>query len=197
MNLNIDPNSILRLGESSLNQNSVINVCGANNLIEIGDNVKGTLIINVVGDNSRIIIGCGVLVIGALEVVIQRGNSQVIVGENSTFMGLVRLYNHEPSYIVAGADCMFASDIIVMTSDIHPIYDPNNVRINHPLPITIGDHVWIGETVRILKGVTIGSGSIIGMSSMVTRGVYPEQCVIAGNPAKVVREGVHWARDLP
>lgn len=53
-------------------------------------------------------------------------------------------------------------------------------------PVIIKDNVWIGEKVTILKGVTIGEGSIIGCNSVVTKDV-PPYSIAAGNPAKVVK----------
>lgn len=53
--------------------------------------------------------------------------------------------------------------------------------------VVIKDNVWIGERVTILKGVTIGEGSIIGCDSVVTHSI-PSFCVAAGNPAKVVKQ---------
>jgi len=53
-------------------------------------------------------------------------------------------------------------------------------------PIQIGDNVWIGFDVCILPGVTIGEGSIVGARSVVTEDV-PPYCVVAGNPARLVR----------
>lgn len=54
-------------------------------------------------------------------------------------------------------------------------------------PVTIGDKVWIGFNVIVLKGVTIGEGAVIGAGSVVTRAV-PAWTVAAGNPARVIRE---------
>ncbi len=53
-------------------------------------------------------------------------------------------------------------------------------------PVYIGNNVWIGKDVRILKGVTIGDNSIIGMASVVTKNI-PSNSVACGNPAKVVK----------
>ena len=53
-------------------------------------------------------------------------------------------------------------------------------------PIIIEDNVWIGEFVRIMKGVTIGEGSIVGANSVVTKDVQP-YTVVAGNPARIVK----------
>lgn len=53
-------------------------------------------------------------------------------------------------------------------------------------PVTIDDDVWIGSRVTILPGVHIGKGSIIGTGSVVTKDV-PDYTIVAGNPAKVVK----------
>ena len=54
-------------------------------------------------------------------------------------------------------------------------------------PIIIGDDVWIGANVTILKGVEIGTGSIIAAGAVVVKDV-PKFSVVAGNPAKVIKE---------
>lgn len=53
--------------------------------------------------------------------------------------------------------------------------------------VTIGNKAWIGFNSTILKGVTVGEGAIVAASSVVTRDV-PPFTIVAGNPAKVVRE---------
>ena len=53
--------------------------------------------------------------------------------------------------------------------------------------MVIGDDVWIGQRVIVLKGVTIGSGSIIGAGAVVVSDV-PPRCVFAGVPAHLIRE---------
>lgn len=54
-------------------------------------------------------------------------------------------------------------------------------------PVTIMDKVWIGFNVILLKGVTIGEGAVIGAGSVVTKDV-PPWTIVAGNPARVIRE---------
>lgn len=58
-------------------------------------------------------------------------------------------------------------------------------------PVKIGNHVWIGENCMVLKGVTIGEGAVIAASSVVTKDV-PPRCLVAGAPAKVIRENIEW-----
>lgn len=65
---------------------------------------------------------------------------------------------------------------------IHPSFRP----LVSKGPVVIGNCVWIGDKVTILPGVTIGDGSIIGANSVVTKDV-PSNCVVAGNPAKVIK----------
>ena len=98
-------------------------------------------------------------------------------------------------------DCVFL--------DVAPITFGNNVLIgpqcgfyavNHPLdaalrstsvergyPITVGDDVWFGGGVKVMPGVTIGSNVVIGGGSVVVRDI-PDDCLAAGNPARVIRK---------
>jgi acetyltransferase-like isoleucine patch superfamily enzyme len=54
-------------------------------------------------------------------------------------------------------------------------------------PVKIGDRVWIGFNAIILKGVTIGEGAIVGAGAVVTKDV-PAWTIVAGNPARIIRE---------
>lgn len=56
-------------------------------------------------------------------------------------------------------------------------------------PIIIGENCWIGANVRICKGVTIGDNSVVAACSVVTKDV-PANCIVAGNPAKVVKTDI-------
>lgn len=58
--------------------------------------------------------------------------------------------------------------------------------LEYARPIQIGNDVWIGGGVIVLPGVTIGEGSVIGAGSVVVHDVPPD-CVVVGNPARVVR----------
>ena len=56
-----------------------------------------------------------------------------------------------------------------------------------PMPITIGNRVWIGGGSTILGGVTIGDNSVIGAGSVVTKSI-PSGVIAAGNPCRVIRK---------
>lgn len=92
--------------------------------------------------------------------------------------------------ITIGDYCAISDNVQILDSDFHPItYNGKTSMMSKP--IHIGNHVWIGRGVIILKGVTIGDGAIVGAGSVVTRDV-PPRCLVAGNPAKVIKENVEW-----
>lgn len=88
--------------------------------------------------------------------------------------------------IEIGDDCMIASGAYITDSDWHGIYD-RIARNPETTPVRIGNNVWIGDGAIVLKGVTIGDNSIVGAGSVVARDV-PANVVVAGNPARIVKE---------
>jgi len=90
--------------------------------------------------------------------------------------------------IIIGNDCAISHDVTIMDSDFHNIDYANHEK---SAPVNIGNHVWIGSRAMILKGVTIGDGAIIGAGSVVTKDV-PTQSIVAGVPAKVIKENIEW-----
>lgn len=89
--------------------------------------------------------------------------------------------------ITIGNNCVISHDFIVMDSDAHSI---DGCKYNSP--VIIEDNVWIGTRVTILSGVKIGEGAVIAAGSVVNKEV-PPNCLVAGVPAKVIRENVRWA----
>lgn len=59
--------------------------------------------------------------------------------------------------------------------------------LERALPISVGNNVWIGGNSTVLPGVTIGDNSVVAAGSVVTKDV-PANCVVAGNPARVVKD---------
>lgn len=93
--------------------------------------------------------------------------------------------------ITIGNGATIGRFVSIYDSDFHKLYDKQGKLMNPSAPIVIGDHVWIGVGAIILKGVTIGNGAVVAAGSVVTRDVPPE-CIVAGNPAKVVKENIDW-----
>lgn len=88
--------------------------------------------------------------------------------------------------IVIGNNCMFATNCYLTDADWHDHYD-RTAAPGKTAPIRLGDNVWIGDSAIVCKGVAIGDNSIVGAGSVVTRDV-PANLVVAGNPARPVRE---------
>jgi len=100
---------------------------------------------------------------------------------------------HVGCEVSIGADCAIAGHVIIRDRDSHRLGTTTDLApLTEALePVSIGDHVWIGSRAMILKGVSVGSGAVIAAGSVVTHDV-PSQCLVAGNPARVIREGIRW-----
>jgi len=88
--------------------------------------------------------------------------------------------------ITIGHSVMMANGVYITDSDWHGIYDRTR-RDDLRRPVVIGDNAWLGDNSTVLKGVTIGANSIVAARAVVTRDV-PANVIVAGNPARVVRE---------
>ena len=94
-----------------------------------------------------------------------------------------------------GEDCMFGWKIAIRTGDFHGMYDLETKKIlNPPDDTTIGPHVWLTNSIQIMKGITIGSGAVIGAGSIVTKNI-AGSCLAAGSPVKILRRNIGWSRD--
>jgi acetyltransferase-like isoleucine patch superfamily enzyme len=121
-------------------------------------------------------------------------DSRISIGRGLSTTGAVYMTAFERSSIHIGSDCMFAGNVQIRADDAHPIFDvETGKRCNIAMPIVIGDHVWLGEGCVILGQSEVGAGSIVGMRSVV-KGKMPNNCVVAGVPARIVRRNVAWER---
>ena len=88
---------------------------------------------------------------------------------------------------------MFAGNITIFNTDAHPIYNLTTKQIvNKVGTLEIQDNVWIGMNTTILKNCCIPKGCIVGMGSVVTKKFNNTNCIIAGNPAKIIKENIYW-----
>lgn len=110
----------------------------------------------------------------------------IIIGNDVTMAWGITLYDHN-SHSLEWENRKF--DNMQCYNDFkkynNKVYNKNWKNVSSA-SIVIGDKVWIGFDVTILKGVTIGEGAIIGAKSVVTRNI-PPWSVAAGNPAKVIK----------
>lgn len=88
--------------------------------------------------------------------------------------------------VTIGANALLATDVYISDCDWHGAYDRLYSR-GKSAPVTLKRNVWVSERAVICRGVTIGENSIVGAAAVVTRDV-PDNVVVVGNPACVVRE---------
>lgn len=85
-----------------------------------------------------------------------------------------------------GAHCFIGPNCGMYTAS-HPLLaEERNRGLEKAAPIVIGDNVWIGADVTILPGVTVGSNTVIGAKSVVTKDI-PPNVIAVGNPCRVLR----------
>ena len=87
--------------------------------------------------------------------------------------------------ISIGNNCMFAADCYISDSDWHGLYNRTRT-FRCTKPIVLKDNVWIGHGAKVGKGVTIGENSVVAAGAMVVKDV-PDNVVVGGNPAKVIK----------
>jgi acetyltransferase-like isoleucine patch superfamily enzyme len=147
--------------------------------------------------HAKITIGSQCLIQGQL--VVERDESALDIGDN-VLVGGGTVIDCALS-IVIERDVLISYECVIADSDNHSIYPEqrvgdlalwmnggqNNWHLAQMAPIRICEGAWIGARSIILKGVTIGAGSVVGMGSVVTKDV-PPRTVVVGNPARVIQE---------
>ena len=89
--------------------------------------------------------------------------------------------------VTIGDNCQMAPNVAIYTAG-HPLHpDTRRTAWEYGIPVTIGHDVWLGGSVVVCPGVTIGDNVVIGAGSVVTKDI-PSNCVAAGNPCRVIRE---------
>ena len=122
------------------------------------------------------------------SIIFARAEAKVIL-EDDVRMSGVTIYSRESIRI--GKHTSIGGNVKIFDHDFHPI-DPQE-RLEHPnsgmktKPVDIGENVFIGANVIILKGSKIGNNCVIGAGAVVS-GTFEDNTVIVGNPAKVVRK---------
>ena len=119
------------------------------------------------------------------------GDGRIEMGEGS---GGSSVTISARSEVLIGRNVCLGGNVKILDHDYHAL-NPAERRLPmkeqesmiRSAPIRIGDDVFVGTNAIILKGVTIGERSMVAAGAVVFRGDYPPDCIIAGNPAAVVR----------
>ena len=121
----------------------------------------------------------------------------VKIGKNFSCESLeIPMHGETNCKVIIGDDCMFSHGISIYTSDFHGIYDLNTMKpINYGGDIIIGNHVWLGANITIMKKSVICDNCVVGTQSVIAKRFDKSNCIIAGVPAKIIKEGINWCRD--
>ena len=178
--LNGDNNEIHITNDSKISKNLNIIINGSNNKITLGK--------IIIAQNLNIIIGFPTCL---------TKNAYIKIGDKSKFVKTEIMLLENDSTLNIGEDCLFSENILIHLSDTHSIFDLEGNLLNYGGHVEIGDRVWCGRDSKILKKSTILNDCIIGGSSVVTSQFKEPHCIIAGNPAKIVKRGITWTCNPP
>jgi acetyltransferase-like isoleucine patch superfamily enzyme len=106
---------------------------------------------------------------------------EIIIGNNNFLNGV---FISASSKVILGNNIKIGPQTMIMDSDFHDVNDHNNEGLTSK--IIIEDDVWLGARCTILKGVHIGTNSVVGVGAIVTKDV-PKNAIVAGVPAKIIK----------
>lgn len=112
------------------------------------------------------------------------GLGQITIGDNVMISPGVRISASDK--ITIGDNVMMANGVYITDSDWHGVYDRTQ-QVEQVTPVVIKDNVWLGDGSVVLKGVTVGENSIVAARAVVVSDV-PDNVVVVGNPAKLVKQ---------
>ncbi len=155
-------------------------------VLSIGKNVtiKSSFLSNLVGLYSHTII------------VTRAPGAEIIIGDN---VGISGATIYARKRIIIGDNTCIGGNCKILDNDFHPIeiqarnqlmQNSNGGDETELIPcksISIGQNCFIGCNSIILKGTVLGNGCVVGAGAVVS-GKFKDNCIIAGNPAKVIRE---------
>lgn len=187
------------LGENECLPGLEIKINGNNNLIklELPINISDTLI--EIGNSNVFISIEQTNRLCCSHIRCCYGDSQFLsIGKNTTISG-ISIYLDEQSSCIIGKDCKFSNNINIWPTDGHAILDNDTGEIVNTAsePIIIGDHVWVGQGVRITKNARIGNNCIIGGGTVACKDYKEDNVIIAGNPGKIIKQNINWDRRNP
>lgn len=116
---------------------------------------------------------------------------EIIIGENVSIQKDCHIGAIDK--IVIGNNVLIASKVYISDHSHGKItkealsLPPSKRKLYSKGPVIIENNVWLGEGVVVLPNVTIGENSIIGANAVVTKSI-PKNSVVAGNPARIIRE---------
>lgn len=169
----------------------LVSVKGRGNSLRIGRPVHAGAPQFVVENGAKIEVenGC---ILGAAYMYALAPGASIHISQGTAFNGITHITAHEPASIRVGRGCLFGPECSLTSSDVHKIFDlKKGTRLNPAGDIDLGDRVWVAARAVVFRGSIIGNDSVIGWASVV-KGRFPNNVLLAGAPARIVRRGVRW-----
>lgn len=122
------------------------------------------------------------------SIIVARYGGKISIGSGCGISGSTIYAMKE---ITIGDNVLIGGNCKIFDNDFHPL--PASQRVNQKVQdikmrsITIGDGCFIGANSIILKGTTLGKNCVVGAGSVVS-GIFPDNVIIAGNPARIIKE---------
>jgi acetyltransferase-like isoleucine patch superfamily enzyme len=153
--------------------------------------------IDVLTEPARITLGEGVTIRSHVRLEVGRRTSdadfgRITIGSWTSMEGYCSVGAAES--IEIGSNVLIGANVAIRDGD-HGFRELNRHRASQPLvtkPVRVGDFVWLGQNVVVLKGANIGRGAVVGANAVVT-GDVPEGAIVAGVPARQIG----WADGRP
>ena len=115
----------------------------------------------------------------------RKRQAEIRIGNDYAFNNNVAIVAN--GRVTIGNGCQIGDQVAIYDCDFHEIHPATRNQSHGSVrPVEIGNNVWLGSRVMVLKGVRIGDNSVIGAMSLVNKSI-PPNCLAAGNPAKVIR----------
>jgi acetyltransferase-like isoleucine patch superfamily enzyme len=144
-----------------------------------------------IGDNTQLIstnVGTHVNYGVPTKLFVDRPGAQIVIGRNCSIGGACI---HAYKSVVIGDNSLIGTGTNIIDANGHPVrlnqYGNRRMNIDEAESIVIENDVWITLNCVILPGSKIGQGSIVSANSVI-HGIVPPNCIVAGNPATVIKK---------
>lgn len=174
----------------------LVEINGDNNAVQIDGLHFSNLKIIVQGNNHNIKIEEGTAFNLSGTIWVDGEGNSLSIGRDCSIESANIALTENKSKISIGNNCLFSYGIDIRNGDSHSIIDlKTGQRINPVQDILIGNKVWIGARVTVLKGTQIQDNSVVALGAIVTKKFSQGNVVLGGVPAKILRQGVDWTTE--
>ena len=168
-------------------------ISGNNNVIKLNSKCQyKNSAIRIRGCDSCTVEILGDKFVGAKVLLCDDPGQRLVFGRHSSVSGMEAYIGEKAAGLIIGEYCRLSDHIRFWCCDAHSVVDKETGAVlNHVGgPVIIGDRCWICQSARLQKNSSLAPFTIVGAGAVVAKSFSEPFCVIAGNPAKVIKSGV-------